>query len=207
MARPGTGLTDDAVAAAALRVLREDGPQGLSFRRVGVLLCTSHMTVHRHCHSFEGLLDLCADHLAATLPEIDPALPWADATEQRFLSLYDVLSANSALVALQQGRPWLGPEMMRRFSEPALASSLAAGLTLEEMIETHRGLYTFTVGCALTHETYDTERGREAMADLDAGATPLLAANREAIAVDHIPRQVFLRGVRALISAGRPEGG
>jgi AcrR family transcriptional regulator len=200
-------LTPDAIAEAALRVIREGGPQALSFRRVAALLDTSHMTVHRRCHNLDGLLAICAEHLAATLPEVDAALPWAQATELRFASLYDVLSANSALVALQQGSPWLGPEMTRRFSEPAMASSLAAGLSVEEMIQTHRGLWSFTVGCALTFETYDIRRGRALLDDLDAEQTPVLAEHRDRIAVDHVPREVFLRGVRALIAAADPDGG
>ena len=211
MARPGsagarpagdpTEITTGAVAEAALRVLRDGGPSALSFRRVAALLGTSHMTVHRLSRNLDGLLDLCAEHLAATLPEIDPGLPWAKATEQRFAALYDVMSANSSLVALQQGRPWLGDVMMRRFSEPALASSLAAGLTLEEMIRTHRTLYTFTVGCALTYETYDVRCGRVALAALDPEQTPVLVAHRHRIAVDHLPRDDFLRGIRALIDS------
>ncbi len=185
-------------------MLREGGPGALSFRRVAAVLGTSHMTVHRLTHDVDGLLDLCAEHLAATLPEIDPALPWAQATEQRFATLYDVMSAHSSLVALQQGRPWLGPEMMRRFSEPALASSLAAGLTLEEMVRSHRMLYTFTVGCALTHASYDVRRGRAVLAGLDVTQTPSLAAHRDQFVVEHMPRDDFLRGLRALIGAAAP---
>jgi AcrR family transcriptional regulator len=204
---PGThDLTPGAIAQAALRVLREGGPHALSFRRVAALLGTSHMTVHRRCHNLDGLLDLCAEHLAATLPAIDPRLPWAQATAERFTSLYDVLSANSALVALQQGRPWLGPEMTRRFSEPALASSLAAGLSLDQMIQTHRGLWSFTVGCALTVETYDVLGGRAALDDLDPNQTPLLTEHRERMTVDYVPREVFLRGIRALTAAADPHG-
>lgn len=200
MPRPGSAQ----VADAALRVLRDGGPQALSFRRVAGLLGTSHMAVHRLCGSFEGLLDLCAEQLAASLPPASPGLSWAAATEERFAALYDVLSANSGLVALQRGRPWLGPEMMRRFSEPAMAESLAAGLSLEEMIEAHRGLWAFTVGCALTHQTYDVRQGRDALADLDPGQTPVMAAQRDRISLDHVPRVVFLQGIRALIAATDP---
>lgn len=185
-------------------MLQEGGPQALSFRRVAALLGTSHMTVHRHCHNVEGLLDLCADHLAATLPEADPSLPWAEATERRFTALYDLMSAHSSLVALQRGRPWLGPEMMHRFSEPALAASLAAGLTLDEMIRSHRTFYMFTVGCALTSDTYDVVRGRGALAGLDPDRTPILAASRDRIGVAHQPREDYLRGLRALIAAAAP---
>jgi AcrR family transcriptional regulator len=195
-----------AIAEAALRVLHEGGPQALSFRRVAALLGTSHMTVHRHCHNVDGLLDLCADHLAATLPEIDPALPWAEATEQRFTGLYDLMSAHSSLVALQRGRPWLGLEMMSRFAEPALAASLAAGLTLDEMIRSHRTFYMFTVGCALTRDTYDVVRDRGALDELDPGLTPVLAASRDRIEVEHEPRHDYVRGLRALIAAAEPSG-
>ena len=74
---PAASPDGAAIAEAALRVLHEGGPHALSFRRVAALLGTSHMTVHRHCHNLEGLLDLCADHLAATLPEIDRTRPWS----------------------------------------------------------------------------------------------------------------------------------
>ncbi len=196
-----------AIAEAALRVLHEGGPGALSFRRVASVLGTSHMTVHRHCRNVDGLLDLCADHLAASLPEVDPALPWAEASEQRFTALYDLMSANSSLVALQRGRPWLGAEMMRRFSEPALATSLAAGLTLDEMVRSHRTFYMFTVGCALTSDTYDVVRGRRALDDLDPLQAPVLAASRDRIGVEHQPRDDYVRGLRALIAAAAPPGG
>jgi hypothetical protein len=117
-----------------------------------------------------------------------------------------VLSQNPALVALQQGRPWLGPEMMRRFAEPAMAESLAAGLRLEEMVAAHRGFWAFTVGCALTHEAHDARRGQAALDGLDPKRAPVLAAQRERMTADHIPHLVFLRGIRALIAAAAPSG-
>jgi AcrR family transcriptional regulator len=200
MARPAP----DAIAEAALRVLGEGGPHALSFRRVAALLGTSHMTVHRYCGNVDGLLDLCAEHLAAGLPDVDPDLPWAEASERRFASLYDVMSAHPGLVALQQGRPWLGPEMMRRFSEPAVASSLDAGLSLDEMVRAHRVLFSFTVGCALTHEAYDASRARAVLDGLDPEATPVLAAQRHRFEGERMPRRDYLQGLRALIAAVDP---
>ena len=74
------------------------------------------------------------------------------------------------------------------------------------MIVTHRGLYSFTVGCALTFETYDVRGGRASLERLDPEQTPLLAEHRDRTAVDHRPREVFLRGIRALIAAADPAG-
>ncbi len=201
-----TSPTSSAIAEAALQILRADGPGALSFRRIGAMLGTSHMAIHRRCGSLEGLLDLCAEHLASQLPEDEPALSWAQSTERRFTALYEVMSRNGSLVALQRGRPWLGPEMMRRFSEPALAESLAAGLTLSEMIRTHRGLYMFTTGCALSQGGYDSVGGRAALEDLDPGTTPALAAHAHLIDEAYSGRQVFLDGIRALIAAADPAG-
>jgi hypothetical protein len=108
------------------------------------------MAVHRHCVNFDGLLDICAEHLAALLPELDPSLPWGTSTELRFTALYETMAAHAGLVALMRGRPWMGPNITRRFSEPAVAASLAAGLTPRELTECHLELFVFTVGSALT---------------------------------------------------------
>ena len=191
---------------AALDVLKREGPDQLSFRRVATLLRVSHTTVHRHCGSWEGLLDLCAEHLAAGLPPVDSRLPWATATEQRFLSLYEILAAHSALVILQRGKPWLGPTMMQRFSEPAFAASLATGMSVRDVIRAHRELYMFTVGCVLTSTTYDTKSGRKAVAALDPTDFPALATNINEFRDDPPDRETFLHGIRHLIAAWDPGG-
>lgn len=38
--------------------------------------------------------------------------------------------------------------MMRRFSEPAVAASIAAGLTPQQVSSCYRELYAYTLGCA-----------------------------------------------------------
>lgn len=197
--------TSAAIAETSLAILRDEGTEALSFRRVALVLGTSHMTIHRRCGSLDGLLDLCAEHLAAQLPQPEADLDWAQATERRFTALYETMSRNAGLVALRRGRPWLGPEMMRRFSEPALDESLAAGLTLSEMIRTHRGLYMFTVGCALTQSGYDSVGGRASLEGLDPATTPVLAGHAELIDEAYSGREVFLSGIRVLIAAADPD--
>jgi AcrR family transcriptional regulator len=198
-------LTPEAIATAALQVLDTEGPAALSFRRVGAALGTSHTTIHRHCGSFEGLLDVCAEHLAATLPEVDPTLSWARSTELRFTALYEIMRGHAALIALQQGRPWLGPEMTRRFAEPAMAATLAAGMTPAELIESHLAFYMFTLGCALTQRSTDQSANIDALAAIDPKDSPLIAGHRDQLK-DRRPEPVaFLRGIRALIAVWDPE--
>jgi AcrR family transcriptional regulator len=206
MSRPDLvrALTDADVATAAIAILDHEGHQELSFRRVAAGLGTSHTTVHRHCGSFEGLLDVCADHLATELPLVDATLPWAQATELRFTALFELLTAHPALLALRGGRPWLGEQMMRRFSEPAMAASLAAGMTAAEMTEAHRELYMFTIGCAVTYSSYDTSTGRQALAVLDPAEFPTIAAHLHELADDSPISGSFSRGLHLLIAALDP---
>ena len=166
-------LTDEGIARTALEVLAHQGVAGLSFRRVGAELRTSHMAVHRYCGSFEGMLDLCADYLAEQLPEVDPQLPWSRATELVYTALYETMAEHWGLIALMRGRPWRGPNMIRRFSEPMVAASLAAGLNAQKVVECHRELYVFAVGCALTHEMFGPTDALEAV---DEGDFPAMAS-------------------------------
>jgi AcrR family transcriptional regulator len=208
MARPSRSRqrpTDGDVARAALSVLEREPLTALSFRRVASLLGTSHMAVHRHCVSFEGMLEICAEHLALRLPDVDPSLPWTAATEQRFTALYETMAAHSGLVALLRGRPWMGPNMMRRFSEPAVKSSVAAGLTPPQIMQCHFELFVFTVGCALAQSRMHFASGTAAVEALDADDSPAIVAHRKALMdVEHSDHRMFIHGLRTLIASWDP---
>src|SRR5580698_1571449 len=154
MSRPGNSLrsaeflSPEAIAQAALAILDAEGPDALSFRRLGATLGVTQTTVHRHCGDTEGLLDMCVDYLARSLPEAGPSLPWAAATEMLFVALYEIMTAHPALVVLRRGRPWLGSEVLARLVEPVLEANLAAGMTPREMIVAYRQMYLYTLGCA-----------------------------------------------------------
>jgi AcrR family transcriptional regulator len=199
---PETSITADEIAEAALRILDDEGPEALSFRRVGAALGTSHTTVHRHCGSLDGLLDLCADRLAGDLPAVDPGLGWAAATERRFTALYGIWTRHAALVALRRGRPWSGPRMLARLVEPALRANLDAGMTPVQMMQTFRQLYLFTLGCAVTHAAYTSRQARAVVAALDPAEFPVLTGHLDTIADATVERDVFRTGLRALIAAG-----
>lgn len=209
MRRPKEGsgaITPDAIAAAALEILDKDGPDGLSFRRVSAALGTSHTTVHRHCGSLEGLLDMCADHLAAGLPEIDPDVDWAESTERRFTALYEIWTAHPALLTLRRGWDWSGPNMLARFSEPALRANLEAGMTPAQMIQTFHQMYLFTLGCSETHASYSySQQTRATIAALDPDKFPVLTAHMNVI-VESVTerRNIFRAGLRNLIAAAEP---
>jgi AcrR family transcriptional regulator len=202
----GRPLSDEAVGKAALSVLARDGITGLSFRRVGTQLGTSHMAVHRHCVNFDGLLNICTEYLAARLPKIDPALRWSTSIELLYTALYETMSAHWELLALLRGRPWTGPKMTSRFSEPALRAGLAAGLTPSQVMSCHRELYVYTVGCALTQGVIVPNAAAiAAMESLAADKFPIIVEHREALlTAPHSDREMFTHGLRTLIASWDP---
>ncbi len=102
----------------------------------------------------------------------------------------------------------MGPNMTRRFSEPAVVASLAAGLTPDQVTECHRELYVFTVGCALTQSVIVDELGTAAIEALEAADSPVIVEHREALmAADHSDHTLFVHGLRTLIASWDPSIG
>jgi AcrR family transcriptional regulator len=191
------------IIRTALQLLHDEGPEALSFRRIAAALGISHTTVHRHCASFDRLLDLCADELAGQLPKVDPGLPWPEETEQRYTALYEMWTANSALLALRRGQPWWVPNMLARWAEPAMEAALRIGMTPEQALQTTRQLYLFTYGCSSTHATYTARTTRSLLAALDPDEFPALTSNMDVIVNGAPERDVFIQGLRTLISAAQ----
>lgn len=202
--------TPEAIAAAALRILDEQGPAALSFRALAERLDVSHATVQRRCADLAGLLDLCTEHLAAQLPEIPAAVGWAEATEQRFTALYRLLAAHPGLMILRGGRPWLGRQLLARLVEPALADSVAAGMNAAEAMTAYRRMYLLTLGSAAFVDHRDpaaaTAASRAALAALDPADFPVLSAGLADVLPSLTDHEVYYGALRQLIEANRPAG-
>ncbi|MGR4881177.1 TetR/AcrR family transcriptional regulator [Streptomyces sp. LARHCF249] len=200
--------TPGAIAVAALRLLDEEGPAALSFRALADRLGVSHATVQRRCADLAGLLDLCTEHLAAQLPDIAPGTDWADACEQRFGALYRLLTAHPGLLILRGGRPWLGRQLLARLVEPALADSVAAGMTAAEAMTVYRRMYLLTLGSAAFVDHRDpaaaTAASRAALAALDPERFPVLSAGLADVLPPLTDHEVYYGALRQLIEAARP---
>lgn len=202
--------TPDAIAAAALRILDDQGPGALSFRALADRLEVSHATVQRRCADLAGLLDLCTEHLAAQLPEIPAGTGWAEATEQRFTALYRLLAAHPGLLILRGGRPWLGRQLLARLVEPALADSVAAGMTPAVAMTVYRRMYLLTLGSAAFVDHRDpaaaTAASRAALAALDPAGFPVLSGALADVLPALTDHEVYYGALRQLIEAARPAG-
>ncbi|MDH6130356.1 TetR/AcrR family transcriptional regulator C-terminal domain-containing protein [Kitasatospora sp. GP82] len=211
MPRQSTSLdlaTPERIAEQALLIVDQQGPGTLSFRTLAAALDISVASLQRRCTDLAGLLDLVTDHLAARLPGIEPGSDWATATETRFTALYELLTAHPGLVALRGGRPWLGPQLLKRLVEPQLADSITAGMSPGEAITCYRRMYLLTLGSASFVDHRDPKAAqavtRTALASLDPEEFPMLTGNLAAIVPIVVDHEVYYGALRQLIHAADP---
>jgi len=150
MSKPRPALTHQAIAESALDILRQEGPDALSFRRVAEILGTYHVLVFRRCGGMDGLLDICADYASAEFPLVPDSVDWVDATQARFEAAYGMFAEHASLILLMRGRPWLGFNITERFYEPTMRSFLEAGMTAEEASGLFSILYRLTIGSVIS---------------------------------------------------------
>ncbi|MEU2732893.1 TetR/AcrR family transcriptional regulator [Streptomyces griseoviridis] len=200
--------TPDRIAEAALLLVDEGGPEALTFRALAARLEISLASLQRRCTDLAGLLDLCTDHLAARLPDVPPGTDWATATETRFTALYRLLTAHPGLLALRGTRPWLGPHLLARLTEPQIAANLAAGLEPERAVTAYRRMYLLTLGSAgfVDHRDPRATRAatRAALAALDPADFPALTGHPHAIVAAMTDHDVYHGALRQLIDAADP---
>lgn len=194
-------MVPEAIAAAALDILRSEGPDALSLRRVGEKLGTNHVAVYRRCGSFDGLLDLCADHVAAGLPAVPDTPDWESATQMRFEAVYDMWADHADLIVLMRGRAWNGINMMSRFYEPAMHGIVGSGMAISEAATLFSILYRLTLGSVVATRAnqWSLWVGREAVKNLGMHRFPTLSAIIEQNADDADARDSFRDALRRLI--------
>ena len=197
--RPSS-FTPEAVAEAALGVLRDEGPDALSLRRVGEVLGTSHVTVLRRCGSFDGLLDVCAEHVASDFPEVPGHLDWILSTRTYFEAAYDMWSRHADLIMLMRGRVWHGFNITSRFYEPAMRGMVEAGMPVSEAAILFSILYRQTIGSIVTTKAnqWSPWESREALWRLGPHQFPTLASVEELTDM-HDERASYCEALRRLI--------
>jgi len=199
------------IARTAIALADEQGPEAVTFRTLAQRLGIPVANLQRRVGDQAGLVNLCADHLSAELPDIAPgSMPWAAATEARFTALYRVLTAHPGIVALRGNRPWTGRHIFARLVEPQLADNLAAGMTPPEAVAAYRRMYLLTLGAVSFVDHRDPKAAvaatRLALAALDPGEFPALATHQAAMLHAVVDHEVFYVALRQLIAAAAKSG-
>jgi AcrR family transcriptional regulator len=113
---PGrTPLTRDAIVDAALEVLAEAGPEGLSMRRVAERLGTGAASLYWHVASKDELIELMIDRVISEirLPEEPDPARWQEQLTEWMVQAREVLRSRPGVGALTLGRIPVGPNVVR----------------------------------------------------------------------------------------------
>ncbi|MEU9148127.1 TetR/AcrR family transcriptional regulator [Streptomyces sp. NPDC048349] len=159
-----TRLSRQRVLQAALRVVDEEGLDGLSMRRVAGELGVESMALYRYTPSKDDLLDGLVENLfieleqaldsaapAASLPRHETALPWREALLGIARAMYRVALAHPHVIPLVAVRPFTVPMARRppavlRAHERVLALLGTAGLDEETTLRMYRAFISWVLG-------------------------------------------------------------
>jgi AcrR family transcriptional regulator len=121
-------LSRDAIVDAAIRIVDQDGVDGVSMRRIAQELDTGPSSLYAHVANKDELLELVIERIAATVdvPAPDPAR-WKAQLKRLCLDLYAALTAHNDISRAALGNIPTGPQALR-FSEGMLAIMLAGGV-------------------------------------------------------------------------------
>ena len=145
------GLSRRLVLEAALDVVRQEGVDRLSLRRVSQRLGVTPMALYNHFESkkelLAGVLDLLVREAAAFDHEV-PRDDWRAWTTESFLRMYSSLRDHQGLVALTVGLDQLTPAT-REASDLALTVLLDAGFSSEDSVRLFATLSRFVLGAVM----------------------------------------------------------
>lgn len=112
--KPNRPLSRERIVAEAARLLDEEGPDGLSMRRLSARLGSGATSTYRHVASRDDLVELVCDHILSEVRVPTDARDWREALTAFASSVRTTLQVHAWFAALSsQGYVHLGPNMMQ----------------------------------------------------------------------------------------------
>jgi AcrR family transcriptional regulator len=125
-------LSEEAVVDAGLAILKSDGLEAVTMRRVAAALDTGAASLYVYVSGREGLLQAMLDRVTATI-ELEPPDPsrWRAQLHSLLWGLHQALLAHPGMAALTLADPPT-TETVLRLAENLLGILLAGGLTPQD---------------------------------------------------------------------------
>jgi AcrR family transcriptional regulator len=125
---PRRALSREAIVAAALAVLRAEGMDAVSMRRVASELGTGPASLYAHVANKDELLELLYDELLASIPVVEPdAKRWREQSIELWTASRDALVRGGDIARFSLGRVPMGPNALR-IAESFMAILRAGGV-------------------------------------------------------------------------------
>ena len=208
-AKPGA-ITREALTAAGLTVLRREGLDALSMRKVAAELGVRAASLYYHVQDKEQLLDLLADSLTWDTRKIAATGDWSDCLRKAAHGYYHYLHDNRDTARLMAGRRTPGPNLMNLL-DAMLGRLHAAGFTDEDAARATLLIATYVQGYVLQEQQpkaplSDREKSPAAIAEACRTATaethPHIASLMAVMAGDDT-QELFEYGVERIIDGLR----
>ena len=152
-ARRRAPLTRDAIVETAIRLLDQDGLDGLSMRRIAEELDTGAASLYWHIGSKDGLLDLIFDQLIGEVevPQPEP-LRWQGQLTEVARAGRTMILRHRDVVRISIGRIPMGPNALR-VSEGLFGILRAGGIPDQLAVTAHHLFFAIINGFTLDETT------------------------------------------------------
>jgi AcrR family transcriptional regulator len=113
-AAPRRALSRELIVATALDVLRAEGMDAVSMRRIAADLGTGPASLYAHVANKDELLDLLYDEVVGTIPLVEPDPErWVEQVTQLWIDSRDALARAGDIARYSLGRVPMGPNALR----------------------------------------------------------------------------------------------
>jgi AcrR family transcriptional regulator len=182
---PRSKLSRERVTGTARAILRSEGLDALTMRRLAADLDVAPMTLYTYVRDKDDLLDAVVQATAREIPLPPRSGPWKAQMKALMTTLHSAFLENPFLVQLRMRGPIVGPDALR-INEAGLRILREAGFTNAEAARGYRALLVVTYGFAAfgpPATAADDERMVDAaLGALGADEYPnLVAARRETV--------------------------
>lgn len=130
---PRPKLSLERIAATAVEIADADGLGAVSMQRVAKELGYTTMSLYRHVHDKEQLIEVMLDHGAGEPPPTEDDGPWRAAIEAWVRALWQLYTQHPWMLRVQISAPPLGPGQLS-WLEAALRPLARSGLTDAELV-------------------------------------------------------------------------
>jgi AcrR family transcriptional regulator len=111
---PRRALSRELIVATALDVLRAEGMDAVSMRRIASELGTGPASLYAHVANKDELLDLLYDEVVGTIPLVEPDPErWVEQVTQLWIDSRDALARAGDIARYSLGRVPMGPNALR----------------------------------------------------------------------------------------------
>jgi TetR/AcrR family transcriptional regulator, tetracycline repressor protein len=159
-------LSRQLILETALTLLDEQGPDGLSMRKLAAALNVEAMSLYNHVHNKRDLQNGLTDLVLSQIQLPDPGLPWDERLEKFARELYAALIQHPSLVSIiasEQGRP--SDLYVMHGIDELIATLAESGLSPRRQVNAFRGLLAMSFGFILSHTRGFSGSKEEAQAE------------------------------------------